>query len=128
MDRLKNWKTADVIGQVLFGILPLLLGLTSMLRAGFVTSLFALGGWQLLSFLVHLVLKGAAWKSKARLVYATLLVGLLLFGLIAITSEDILMPFLYSALVAGPVLGIFYFIVSLTELNRIYRREPVLVD
>jgi len=113
----KTFQWIDVAVQILISIICLahhfspleLIGYFGADAGGaFFIWLFALGGWQLISCGIH---AAAGHKSRGRRVYQWLLLLALPMGCI---------PFYgwFALLVFGPVMGLFYFLICLTEVHR----------
>jgi hypothetical protein len=116
-------KKIDIAGQVVLTVLPLMLrALDPDGRLGYnlLVGLICLGGWQVLSTVIHLPVIKAPWIVKGRMIYC---VALLLTGGYAFYQEsqhsNPYMSHQAWLLMAGPVMAIFYFIISLKEKEKI---------
>lgn len=122
----RTWKAIDVIGQVAMVVLPLLYYMlhTYYPRAIFAI-LFTLGSWQTLSFLIHLAVMRAPWITPGRRFYLALYILVVCCGLLALASDGFAGIYFYGMLVAGPIMGIIYFDVSITEWQKLRSMHKV---
>ncbi len=108
---MRTYKTIDALAQVLFIVLTIVMSLvysSTFLGEKFMYGYVLIGGWQLLSLLIHFFLP-ATIKIRARLIYIILLVITVLTGVfIGIVADDNLIGFMYAMLFWTPVLALFY--------------------
>ena len=92
---------------------------------GFIYRYFSVGGWQLMSVLVHFFFPGSV-KCKARLVYLGLLSLTIGTGIvIGMTGKGDLLGFMYIILFWAPVLALLYLGTSIYEARMIKKRQGV---
>lgn len=115
----KLWKGIDIIGQLACIIIPLVMGEEP--SDGFFVLLFALGGWQLTSFVIQLIWDDVPWKVYARRVYGKILLMIPMVAVIGMVVKVLLGYLLYGMLFIGPVLGFLYLTISIVEWLRIQR-------
>jgi hypothetical protein len=108
-------KRVDVYGQLAMIVLPLVIAMWEPNALGYM--LFTLGGWQLCSIIVHFRLGEPKWMQKSRPTCGLLMLILLMMVLTAFMGESF--GLLILTLIAGPVAGIWYIIVSVNELRAI---------
>jgi hypothetical protein len=122
---MKAFKTIDIVAQallLLFMMYAILFRSNNLLGGNsssmwFFGSYFMLGGWQLLSCVVHL-----AWPAyrrlKARIVYYVILGIILLATLLSFFVGDALIVVLLGCMFITPVVALFYFIMCIMELSK----------
>ncbi len=114
-------KAADVAGQLVMLVVPVIIAALARIpwMIGGMLILFTVGTWQLLSFIIHLVIGRQAWMSGGRRIYAVLLLLLALFGVLVLVRHELVLEFLVTACCAGGFLAFFYFIISIDEWQRL---------
>ena len=110
-------KKVDVYGQVILFAAALIWALFTQIEPAWLIGYFVIGGWQLLSVMVHW-----AWSSHwplrtDRSLYAWVLILLLLAGLISLIVTPGIFIYLGLPMVAGPLLAVWYFKISFRELS-----------
>jgi hypothetical protein len=122
---MKLFKTIDWIGQLLLIVIGALLALfrkADILSADFTAAYLLVGGWQLLSMLVHLFLP-AAVKIKARKYYLWLLALTMLAGVVTgVIIEKAIIGYLFAMLFWTPLLAIFYLVISYKEAKQLQQQ------
>ena len=119
---MKLFKTIDWVGQLLLIVIGAVLALVK--NAGFLSTDFTLayvlvGGWQMLSVLVHLFLPKAV-KINARKYYLWLLALTMLAGIIiGLAIEDAIIGYLFAMLFWTPLLAIFYLFICYKEARQL---------
>lgn len=119
---MKLFKTIDWVGQLLLIITGGALALVK--NAGFFSTDFTIayvlvGGWQMLSVLVHLFLPKAV-KIKARKYYLWLLALTMLAGvIIQLIVKDAIIGYLFAMLFWTPLLAIFYLFICYKEARQL---------
>lgn len=93
----------------------------------FVLFYFVLGGWQLLSYIIHLFFADASWyHKKNRVRYGKALawtIGVLIASiLLSATQLPFIFYFMYALLFISPLYAIGYLILVLRELQTIQRK------
>ena len=102
---MKLYKSLDVAVQLLI----ILGGITFCFFATgetFFYPYFILGGWQLLSCFIHMVLPEYYYPVKARNYYLITLFVLFALGLLSVAG--FLLPYLYFLLFVSPFMGLWY--------------------
>jgi hypothetical protein len=125
---MKYLKLTDLLTQATLLLTSLLLVI--MDREGsvaFVLFYFVLGGWQLLSYLIHLFFADESWyHKKNRKRYGKTLawtVGTFIASLLlSATQWPFIFYFMYALLVISPLYAIGYFIIVYRELQTIQRK------
>ncbi len=77
---------------------------------------FIVGGWQLISVLIHVFAKKML-KAESRQVYHVVLLLVLLFLIIGLFVTSIMWLLLYGLLFLSPLLAIWYLIICYTEIK-----------
>lgn len=117
------FKKIDVAGQLLLAATALvILAADDYGGAAFVFGYFALGGWQLLSTLVHGLNSGAFFRSPMRRSYEKALLWIFIIGIV---TAPVFLFYLMAMLVAGPIMAIYYMIVCTDEITLLRKREMV---
>lgn len=126
---MKLLKVADLSLQVLITAI----GLTWLIITDggyhFIYIYFVLGGWQVLSFLIHLFSE-ANWKSNVqRKGYGLTLCWILVIGLVGylllLLEVPLILFYLIGLILVSPIMATWYFIISVRELQTIRNRELV---
>jgi len=136
MKRQILWKRIDIIGQCCMLIIPQFLfpivyaGLERVLFGLFI-ALFTVGGWQVVSALLHVCFFPKAHRHSERKVYNILLIGaLLLMVPVLVLSVSTFNTDIFSGLASGcslillfvgPLMAIGYFCICVPELKRLLR-------
>lgn len=119
---MRLFKTIDWIGQLLLIIIGALLALfrkADILSADFTAAYLLVGGWQMLSMLVHLFLP-AAVKIKARNWYLILLALTVATGVVfGLADDEALLGYFFVLLFWTPLLAIFYLVICYRETKQI---------
>ncbi|SJZ78622.1 hypothetical protein [Sediminibacterium ginsengisoli] len=113
MKKIRLIKQLDVMGQIILIAAFVLLGFISI-RNG-ITGYFIVGGWQVLSSLVHI---GMGWFSsnKYRKWYYGLLVWVVVFFMVALViPKTLMLPYLYFILFFSPGMALFYLFICHRE-------------
>lgn len=125
---MKRFKQADILIQagLLFSSLIMLFAL-QLFEPAFLLFYYMLGGWQLLSFCIHLFFRQRSWyDSSQRMGYGYVLVILAGLGLAGYFYGSLLPALLALGLLFfSPFLAIWYFMACLHELKRLNAREYV---
>jgi hypothetical protein len=115
---MKTFKTIDYIGQVVLVVMSVFV----VVIFGFkfdgpgLNMYFFVGGWQVLSMIIHLFIdKG--YKIRLRNVYIALLGLTVLVGLASLVS-DFIIHFLVGLIVWSPVLAVIYLVCCYKEMQR----------
>jgi hypothetical protein len=113
---MKGIKKADYIIQIVLIVAGLILGLTAkrvLDDEQFFIGYFAVGGWQVLSVIVHFFYK-APYNIRMRKIYLiTLGIVLLILGL-SIPTDGIIVA-LVGLLFFSPVMAIYYLVTCIRE-------------
>jgi hypothetical protein len=86
----------------------------------FIYPYFILGGWQLLSCFIHMVLPGYYYPVKARNYYLITLFVVFVLGLLSVAG--FLLPFLYLLLFVSPLMGLWYCYLCYKEV-KVYQQK-----
>jgi hypothetical protein len=117
---MKTIKLLDFWGQVLLisGSLLSLAWSTSLVFYGY----FFVGGWQVLSFLLHHFFVGTYFAARGRRYYGKTLLVVFLLGII---SLPIWMIFGFALLIFSPFMAAWYASVCFTEIKLLEEKELV---
>lgn len=126
---MKTFKYADLSGQLLIAPGGLLVLWLSDQEESFIWLYYALGAWQLSSFVIHLFI-GQSWVArKSRRQYGITVAGIIILLLLSLLMLMVEMPFLIFVLGAllfiAPVLGAWYFLIGWEELRTIRGKELI---
>lgn len=114
-------KKFDLAGQILIPVLLLMLYLTGIVRESVQavgSGYFILGGWQLISSLVHLSVQRALWSS-ARKLYNWLLIATIIVPIIIVVVDND--SFITVGLVVlgwTAIMAVYYLVMSIIEHNK----------
>lgn len=128
---MKYAKLTDLIGQGLLLLTTLLLLLfDSEKQHAFFLFYFVLGGWQFLSFLIHLLADpDCGYHQKNRMLYGkTILwtiVGLVGSFMLSFTGIPLLIYYLYAVVFITPLYALAYMMISYRECQSIARKELI---
>lgn len=119
--KLLRAKAFDVYGQAAMILLPILCCLRDDDAIDYLP--IFLGAWQLISFFAHRKMGPRMWMKPGRGAYGIALLAVLIFAILAAGSGEILFAYIGVALMAGPVLGLWYLIISVAELRELEARQ-----
>lgn len=128
---MKYAKLTDLIGQGLLLLTTLLLLLfDSEKQNAFFVFYFVLGGWQFLSFLIHLFVDpDSGYHEKKRMLYGKALlwamVGLVVSFILSYSGFPLLFYYLFALLFVTPFYALAYLIISYREIQSITRKELI---
>jgi hypothetical protein len=124
-------KRIDLVFQLAAIIIPIILAVIKKDCECLFLMYYSLGGVQTISAIVY-VLKKSENKLNSRKVYEKLLFtvyALFLFLVLATRDSEPLLMFGFVMLVMGPCMGIWYLLITNTELiNAIENKESVKVE
>jgi hypothetical protein len=125
---MKFLKLTDLFTQAVLMLTCLVIVFTTgEAETAFILFYFVLGGWQLLSYLIHFLFYEESWyHKKTRNLYGKTLLctvaGLIASLFLSATREPFLLYFLYALLFITPLYAIGYFIIVYRELQTIQRK------
>lgn len=127
---MKYVKLTDLLLQGMLLLTSLLLLLSKGVEEAFVLFYFVLGGWQLLSFLIHLMINTESWYHRRyRLFYGkTIAVTFALaavFFLLNVAGNSLLLYYLFALLFITPLYAVVYGIISYREWKSMLRKELI---
>jgi hypothetical protein len=126
---MKKFKLFDLVMQVLM----LLLGFVATSIDSEIFPLlyiyFTVGGWQLISFVIHLFLH-ESWKAtRDRTQYGKTLGWIIGIGIICLllllADIPVIIFYLFGLMIASPALAIWYFSICQTEWQILKRKELI---
>lgn len=104
-----------LVGSILF----FLVNQNRFMDFEFILSYFVIGGWQLISILVHMFYPSTV-KHKLRTIHGILTVLLFITtGILIGVGEDLLIEFLVGVLFVTPALAILYLITCYLETKKV---------
>lgn len=124
---MKTIKISDLLIQVAL----LIAGLINTFWGdeNFITAYFLVGGWQFLSFIYHWLISYNWIYAEQRKYYGKILLCLAVCGLISLVliwaEMPIILFYLFVLLIVSPFMAIWYFVISLKELNRMKKNELI---
>ncbi len=131
---IKRLKYADMAGQAgvaLFTMMDAMAGITDLIAGNFLWIYFLTGGWQMLSFFIHLFAADQLWyNNKSRVTYAKTLIWTFIAGMAAlllgsVTDSGLALFYLFAMLVITPFYACWYFYIGITEINIIRQKELI---
>ncbi len=127
---MKLLKFSDLFGQVLMLVLGLTLCFLPDNTYWILPPYFLAGGWQLVSFFIHLGLTGSWIRQKERKLYGTVIFWTAIIGLIGcillhLNSVELLFCYLFALLFVTPGFAIWYFLICWHEYGMIRKRELI---
>lgn len=128
---MKYTKLTDLVGQGLLLLTTLLLLLLDKEKEhALVLFYFGLGGWQFLSFLIHLFVDpDSGYHEKKRMLYGKALlwtiVGLVVSFILSYSGFPLLFYYLFALLFITPIYALAYLIISFREIQSITRKELI---
>jgi hypothetical protein len=124
---MKTVKIADLTTQLLITICYMVYALVQQELGQFLNWYLVLGGWQLLSFLSHFLTNKGCVNRVERKYYGQTLLWLIIIGLVTLllsfADVPLIIFYLLAMLVAGPVMAVWYFIITIKELKALRKRE-----
>jgi hypothetical protein len=121
---MKIFKKIDVTVQLLLILAASIVNLLfqrDFLSEYLMVSYFIVGGWQILSVIVH-ALNPLPFRSRWRRVYLWTLLSIVILGLFCI---PVFLYYLFFLLFVSAALAIFYFITCVRETQRLAAYDPV---
>jgi len=122
---MKPYKLIDFI----IGILLIIICTFSafvLKEAYFFYGYFVVGGWQLLSMLIHMANNDKYIRSSNRKIYEKMILWILIIGVLSLLLTLLEMPilifYLYAMLIFSPVLAIYYQVVCYIEYRLLIKR------
>lgn len=121
---MKKFKKIDCIVQAVLLLAALCWNLLGVSRGRFlgnepfVIPYFTIGGWQLMSVLVHAI-KPMYNKKILRRIYLFVLLAVVAGAILAYFQGDAVLLFFYALLVAAPFMAMYYCIVCIAETRAI---------
>lgn len=126
---MKLFKCIDLIGQGIVLIGGVVYIAYDKNNTEFTLLYFLVGGWQLLSFFIHIFLtenwirtKERSWYSKT--IAWTGITGIVCYLLLS-TAGALLLLYLGALLIFSPMFAIWYFIIGISELDNIKKKELI---
>jgi len=104
---MKTFKLIDYWGSIILIITSVILGVAAD-PFFFIYGYFVVGGWQIISMLVHATNHWFSAKGTGRYMYHCIVAFIVALALIGIVFESILMLVLFPLLFAAPFMAIFY--------------------
>ncbi len=123
----KPLKIADGLVQVLITLYFVIISFIRNDTGEMIYWYYILGGWQVLSYIIH-EFNGAPWRNKKeRNNYGIclrwiLIIGLILYLLVKLDVPLILF-YLFAMLFVGPIMAVWYFLIGYREYVQIQHRE-----
>ena len=118
---MKKFKKIDCYISVL-----LMAGFTVMsfvnMDSTFITGYFVVGGWQVISMVVHAAFGWFTTPYTRRYVYQYIVLGIILLALSGLVFEFLLILLAFPLLFAAPFMAIYYTWICNYELNTIIKR------
>jgi hypothetical protein len=123
----KPLKIADGLVQVLLTLYFVIISFVRNDPGEMMYWYYILGGWQILSYIVH-EFNGASWRNKKeRNNYGICLRWILITGLLLYLLVQLEVPliifYLFAMLFVGPVMAVWYFLIGYREYVQILHRE-----
>lgn len=117
---MKQFKVFDVSLSILLIIICCIYALvnTKYLMVGY----FVVGGWQLISMVIHAINKWFTKRSSARYVYQTVVLVIICLGFTGILVPQVLMAMLFLLVFVSPFMAIYYTWLCYHELTVRMRR------
>ncbi len=103
---MKKFKTFDVAISILLIISFCIYGLinTKYLLIGY----FVVGGWQLISMVIHAFNQWFTHRNTARYVYQSIVLVLLCLAVTGLIVQQVLMPLLFILVFVSPFMAVYY--------------------
>lgn len=118
---MKKYKQADCFISIL-----LIAGFTVMSFVNrddtFIIGYFVVGGWQLISMVVHAVFGWFTAKYTRRYVYQFIVLGIVLMAFSGLFMEYFLILLAFPLLFAAPFMAMYYTLICYKELNTLTKR------
>ena len=118
---MKKFKKIDCYISIL-----LIAGFTVMsfvnMDSTFIIGYFVVGGWQVLSILIHAVLGWFTTPYTRRYVYQFIVLGIVILALSGLVFEFLLVLLAFPLLFVAPFLAMYYTWICYYELNTIMKR------
>lgn len=119
---MKKFKTADtwisiflITGATIFGF--------ARRNDSFIVGYFIVGGWQVISMIIHAVKGWFTEKGSRRLIYHYIVAATILITLGAMPAAPYISLFLlYALLFVAPLMAVYYSYICLHEVKLINRR------
>ena len=127
------WKRIDLAGQLCALMLPVFLAPEDHFfgrgMSVFFVTLFTVGGWQVLSAIIHsIAFKKQYWRGGRRAYNISLLILLGLAIALTVTRSEAMLVGLMAMWVIGPIMAVWYFAGCVTELNNLANLKRKMAD
>jgi hypothetical protein len=86
---------------------------------------FIVGGWQVLSFIIHMSLGKENLLKKERNTYGQVLLWVAGFGLASLIHYSLIYFYLSLMLVISPIIAIWYFSICVREVQSLSKEELI---
>lgn len=133
---MKTFKRLDFLVQITMFFIWIPLFIFSRNNMGFLYFYFVVGGWQLLSCLIHGIYSQNFYPVKARKHYLVTLLVVVILGIISFASvlvpflgsiAPLFFPFAFGSLFFTPLMAVWYCYICHKEIKLFEQREWVLL-
>jgi amino acid transporter len=117
---MKTFKTVDYVGQILLLLVSGSVALSTdfdMLGSPALNMYLVVGGWQVLSVIIHFFIS-KAYKLPLRKWYHILLILTVLIGIVMVFNDNAI-PFFFGMLFWSPLLAILYLVCCYKETMKL---------
>lgn len=122
-EELKDFKTLDLTIQAVLILAALIVDLIWQHSGSIIVSYLVVGGWQIMSMVVHWVEHYDLRRWSHRTVHTASMVALVLLAILGIMHSQLIILLLMGLLVGAPLLAIWYFLLCFLELKQLNRRD-----
>ena len=124
---MRKLKTIDYKIQwvlIIGGVILTLVFAKQFFNYFFFGAYFIVGGWQIVSVIVHFFLPPET-RGRQRIIYLWCLATVVSLGLVAIGLDDYIIFYLFGLLIASPLMAIFYAFLCMNEAKAL---DPPLLE
>lgn len=121
LNKLKNRKLIDFVGQLFCVIIPVLVALATQKSYAMFSAYFAVGAWQVVSCIGALVKGKTAYRSSTRGLYNVLLLIVAIIYFLSMLEKEAIIIALMGLLFFSPFMALLYMIITYTEYDNIVK-------
>jgi undecaprenyl pyrophosphate phosphatase UppP len=112
---MKTFKIIDTYMSIVLIGISIIIGITNYQVDWFIASYFAVGGWQVISMIVHEVSKTFVHPKSTRRLYHYIVLVVISTILLGLVLDNTVLMLLYILLFVAPFMAIFYTIICYNE-------------
>lgn len=121
LNKLKNRKLIDFVGQLLCMVVPIIVALITKKYDSLFFAYFAVGTWQVVSCIGALVKGKTAYRSSTRGLYNVLLLIVVIVYFLSMLEKEAIVIAMMGLLFFSPFMAVLYMTITYTEYDNIVK-------